>query len=321
MHSFQQLVNIYAQKFNRQHFPAEPFNLYEPADYFLSIGGKRMRPVACLMANELFGDISENTWHAADALELFHNFTLLHDDVMDNSALRRGKQTVHVRNNMNTAILSGDAMLIGAYASLNKIEASCLQQVLTIFNKTAFEVCEGQQYDMDFESRTDVSLDEYLRMITLKTSVLLASSLQIGALLGGASKYNADHLYEYGKNLGIAFQLQDDYLDCYGNVEKFGKEIGGDIKRNKKTFLLIKALETAEGETREKLKAHLSSKDENKVAKVLDVFDECGVKQWAEDLKKQYAAKALSHLEKVVVTADRKKQLYDFADYLLQRDY
>ncbi len=295
--------------------------LYEPAEYFLGIGGKRMRPVACLMGNELFDEIHEDSWKIANAVELFHNFTLMHDDIMDDASLRRGKQTVFARNGANAAILSGDVMLIRAYEYLNDISPELLQPVLALFNKTAREVCEGQQYDMDFEKMDGVSLEAYIEMIKLKTSVLLAASLEMGAIIGGATKSNCNHVYGFGKNLGIAFQIQDDYLDCFGDPEKFGKEVGGDIRRNKKTFLLIKALEKVDGAQKAELERLLANDDANKVEKVLAVYIDCGVDKWAKDLQQQYADKALQHLDSIVVVAARKKNLKAFADYLLQRDY
>lgn len=319
MHSFKELVELYGQRFKRKHFPDEPFNLYEPAEYFLGIGGKRIRPVLLLMAHELFEEIHEDTWHAADALELFHNFTLLHDDVMDDSNVRRGQQTVHKRNDVNTAILSGDAMLIKAYDYINKITKDKQAHILSMFNKTALEVCEGQQYDMDFEKRNDVTIEEYLHMITLKTSVLLACSLYLGGYLGGASAYNTHQLYEFGKYLGIAFQIQDDYLDCYGNSEKFGKKIGGDIRKNKKTFLLIKALESADAKNKAIIHELLLSPTDDKVEKMLQVYEDTGAKKWTEQLKQEYSGKALQALEKVVVTQDRKNKLIELSDYLLHR--
>ncbi|AYD46999.1 polyprenyl synthetase family protein [Arachidicoccus soli] len=321
MHSFQELSKQFSEKFQTKHFPYQPEGLYEPAEYFLGIGGKRIRPIACLMANELFGDIESDTWQIANALELFHNFTLLHDDIMDEASLRRGKQTVHLRNGQNTAILSGDVMLIRAYEYLNELNPEILPIIFKLFNKTAKEVCEGQQYDMEFERRENVSLDEYINMIKLKTSVLLAASLEMGAIVGGATRNNCDRLYGFGKNLGIAFQIQDDYLDCFGNPEKFGKEVGGDIRRNKKTFLLIKAKEMVSGTQKAQLERLLENDEEDKVGKVLSIYKDCGIDEWAKQLQKQYADKAFQHLEDVVVINARKKSLRDLAEYLLQRDY
>ncbi|NDC41840.1 MAG: polyprenyl synthetase family protein, partial [Chitinophagia bacterium] len=239
MHSFQELATLFEQRFVAQlPFPGQPASLYEPCSYFSQMGGKRIRPVLCLMASELYGDITIDAWHGATAVELFHNFSLIHDDIMDKAPLRRGKATVHEKYGLVTGILSGDVMNIYAYDALCKIDTN-LKHILETFNRTAIEVCEGQQLDMDFEARETVSIEEYLHMITLKTSVLLAASLKIGALTAGALPDNAERLYEFGKNLGIAFQLQDDYLDAYGDPERSGKQKGGDILADKKTFLSI----------------------------------------------------------------------------------
>ena len=245
MHSFTELAKLFDEKFNIRHFPDQPETLYNPAQYILGIGGKRIRPVCVLMGNQLFDKIDPDAYNAAAAIELFHNFSLIHDDIMDKAPIRRGMETVHTKFGESTALLAGDVMFVKAYEYLNKIKLAQLQKVLYLFNNTASAVCEGQQMDMDFETRETVGMDEYVNMITLKTSVLLAASLKLGAILGGAGEGNQNHLYEFGKNLGIAFQVQDDYLDAFGNPEKFGKKIGGDILANKKTFLMIHAFETA----------------------------------------------------------------------------
>ena len=217
MHSFIELLKLFEEKFNSRQFPDQPATLYDPAQYILGIGGKRIRPVCVLMGNQLFDEIGVDAYHAASAIELFHNFSLIHDDIMDKAPVRRGMATVHTKYGESTAILAGDVMFVKAYENLNKIQPASLQKVLHLFNITASQVCEGQQLDMDFEQREMVSFDEYLEMITLKTSVLVAASLQLGAILGGAGEANQKHLYEFGKNLGIAFQVQDDYLDAFGN--------------------------------------------------------------------------------------------------------
>lgn len=236
MQSFELLSQKFALHFEKPHFPAEPASLYQPNEYFLKLGGKRVRPVLCLMGNELFDDIREDAWDVAAAIELFHNFTLIHDDIMDKAPLRRGMETVHTRYGENTALLAGDVMLVKAYEYISRIDNSYLHAVIQLFNQTAREVCEGQQWDMDFEKREMVKLDEYLRMIELKTSVLLAASLKMGAILGGAGERNQNLLYEFGRKLGIAFQVQDDYLDAFGDPQKFGKQVGGDILANKKNI-------------------------------------------------------------------------------------
>src|SRR5690242_12008118 len=222
MYSFKELTAEFSNRFNTSHFPKEPQSLYAADDYFLNLGGKRIRPVMCLMGNELFDEINPDAWHVATAIELFHNFTLIHDDIMDKAPLRRGNETVHAKFGENTALLAGDVMLVAAYDSLNKINTSYIRSIINLFNKTASEVCEGQQLDMDFEKKDDVSLGDYLHMIELKTSVLLAASLKMGSILGGASQRNQNLLYEFGKKLGIAFQIQDDYLDAFGDPKKFG---------------------------------------------------------------------------------------------------
>jgi geranylgeranyl diphosphate synthase, type II len=240
MHSFLELSKLFEDKFNTRHFPAHTETLYNPAQYILGIGGKRIRPVCVLLGNELFDEITEDAYHAATAIELFHNFSLIHDDIMDKAPVRRGMETVHIKYGESTALLAGDVMFVKAYEYLNKIQPANLQKVLHLFNITASQVCEGQQLDMDFEKKDMVSFDEYVNMITLKTSVLVAASLQLGAIMGGAGAGSQQHLYEFGKNLGIAFQVQDDYLDAFGNPDKFGKLVGGDILANNIYTSLVK---------------------------------------------------------------------------------
>jgi len=320
MHSFKELVADFASKFSINHFPEAPVSLYEPCEYFLSIGGKRIRPILCLMGNELFDNIHPEAYEVATAIELFHNFTLMHDDIMDNASLRRGIPTVHVKYNASTALLAGDVMLIRAYEYINKVGANHLPKIFQLFNKTAKEVCEGQQLDMDFEKQQQVSLSDYIHMITLKTSVLLAASLEMGAVLGGAVEGNCEHLYEFGKNLGIAFQIQDDYLDAFGDPEKFGKEVGGDIKQNKKTFLLLHALEVANADQKAQLEKLMQENPSDKVEKVLEIYKSCRVNEWANTLKEQYLQTALNHLEAIAVVAARKAPLKELADYLIQRE-
>lgn len=321
MHTFKELVKIFAEKFAVPHFPKHPSTLYEPCDYFLTLGGKRIRPVMCLMGNELFDTINPDAYHVAMAIELFHNFTLIHDDIMDAASLRRGMETVHKKYGSSTALLSGDVMLLRSYDHLNQINSSYLSRILFLFNKTAKEVCEGQQLDMDFEQQQDVLLDDYIQMITLKTSVLLAASLEMGAILGGASEGSCRHLYEYGKNLGIAFQIQDDYLDAFGDPEKFGKEVGGDIRQNKKTFLMLHTLKVASTEQKEALQQLMETNPPDKVELVLSIFKACNVDVWAKQLKAEYLQKANQHLEDIAVVSSRKKPLIELAEFLIQRDY
>jgi len=321
MKSFEELSVEFVARFKTRHFPAEPSSLYEPADYFLGLGGKRIRPVICLMGNEMFDEIREDAFHVATAIELFHNFTLIHDDIMDKAPLRRGMVTVHEKYGESTALLSGDVMLVFAYDYINRIAITHLHKIIHLFNITAKQVCEGQQIDMDFERRDQVSMAEYLHMIELKTSVLLASSLQMGAVLGGAGEGNQKHLYEFGKYLGLAFQVQDDYLDAFGDPAKFGKQVGGDIVANKKTFLYVKTLETASQEQLRVLDQLKQAGQEEKIAKTLAIFTACGVDQWAKDQKQTYIEKALEHLEEVAVQSNRKLPIRQLAQLLVQREY
>ena len=320
MTGIETLQQSFETYFNHRHFPSFPSTLYDPLEEFLSNSGKRIRPVLCLMGNELFGEIKPDAYHLAAAVELFHNFTLVHDDIMDKAPLRRGKPTVHAVHGEPTALLGGDVMMVVAYDYLNKIDAAYLKKTLHLFNKTAKEVCEGQQLDMDFEKQDHVSLDQYLKMIELKTSVLLASSLQLGAIIGGASEGNQEHLYEFGRNLGIAFQVQDDYLDAFGDPSKFGKQVGGDIQSNKKTFLMIHALETAKGDMLTELHQLMKEEDKDKVEKVLAIYKACGIDLWANALKEQYLEKAFLHLEEIAVSKERKASLVELAHYLIKRD-
>lgn len=321
MQSFELLSQKFALHFDQPHFPAEPSSLYAPNEYFLKLGGKRIRPVLCLMGNNLFDEIKEDAWHAATAIEMFHNFTLIHDDMMDKAPLRRGMATVHSKFGDNTALLAGDVMLVTAYEHLNKINTAYLQTIMRLFNTTAKEVCEGQQYDMDFEKAPSIQFDEYLRMIELKTSVALASSLKIGAILGGAGERNQNLLYEFGKKLGIAFQIQDDYLDAFGDPEKFGKQVGGDILANKKTFLLIHALEAASPSHRKELQKLINGNESAKVESVLQIFRDCKADQWALEIKNKYLDEAMNHLEDIAVLSKRKAPLSELAHFLVKREY
>jgi len=326
MQSFTTLSKLFEERFNKRHFPDDPKNLYDASQYILKIGGKRVRPVCVLMGNELFDDIDPDAYEVGTAIELFHNFSLIHDDIMDKAPLRRGMETVHSKYGDATALLAGDVMLVAAYDHINRIKPIHLQRIISLFNKTAKEVCEGQQLDMDFEKKDLVSFEEYERMITLKTSVLLAASLQMGAILGGAGGGNQQHLYEFGKKLGIAFQVQDDYLDAFGDPEKFGKQPGGDIIVNKKTFLMIHAMDVASasqqqmlGELMKAVPTEETGKA-NKVNKVLQIFRDCKVDQWAEELKDKYYKEAMMHLDEIAVLSSRKAELEVLAKYLLQRD-
>ena len=320
MYSFKELSQLFDEKFTVRHFPQYPESLYDASQYILTLRGKRIRPVMCLMGNELFDKINADAWHIANAIELFHNFTLIHDDIMDNAPLRRGMQTVHTKYSGPTALLSGDVMLVAGYEYINKISKDYLHRVLTIFNATAKHVCEGQQLDMDFEKKEKVSFEDYVQMIGLKTSVLLAASLQLGGMLGGAGLGNQQHLYEFGKNLGIAFQVQDDYLDAFGDPEKFGKKKGGDILANKKTFLYVQALHAGSVEQVKELNNLRQENDDHKIDRVLNIYKSCKVDEWAKELKQKYMSLALEHLDEIAVLSVRKKPLQELAHYLLERD-
>ena len=320
MKNFPLLSAEFEAQFNKRHFPDNPGNLYDSAQYLLDLGGKRVRPVCVLMGNELFNEIKEDAFHAANAIELFHNFSLIHDDIMDKAPLRRGKPTVHAKFGESTALLSGDVMLVAAYDYLNKIRNEHFHKILSLFNHTAKEVCEGQQIDMNFEKQASVSFADYEKMITLKTSVLLAASFQIGAIIGGAGLGNQQHIYEFGRNLGMAFQVQDDYLDAFGDPDKFGKQPGGDILANKMTFLMIHVLDVADESQKGKLQELLKADVNDKVEQVLTIYKDCGIDAWAEKLKEQYFAKALQCLDDIAVLSLRKSALKSFAEYLLNRD-
>lgn len=320
LQSFTQLSDIFEEKFSRRHFPEDPRQLYDASQYLLTVKGKRIRPVMCLMANEMFEKINEDSFAVAFAIELFHNFTLIHDDIMDRAPLRRGMETVHTKFGESTALLAGDVVLITAYENLTRINSKYLHSILNLFNSTAKKVCEGQQLDMEFEKQQQVSFEDYVKMIGLKTSVLLAASLQMGAILGGAGLGNQDNLYEFGKNLGIAFQIQDDYLDAFGDPQKFGKKPGGDIMANKKTFLWLRAMEAASAQQKNKLSELLFRNDENKIEEMLQVYKSCNIDDWAKELKQKYFALAMHHLEEIAVVSARKKPLSQLAEYLMDRD-
>ncbi|WP_160710971.1 polyprenyl synthetase family protein [Chitinophaga solisilvae] len=321
MHSFQELIEQFGQRFEHRQFPEQPSRLYDAASHILEIGGKRIRPVLSLMGNELFDTLHDDAFHVGAAVELFHNFTLIHDDIMDKAPIRRGKPTVHMIYGDSAAILAGDVMLINVYEKLNKIRAHYKHKIIAGFNKAAIEVCEGQQLDMDYETMDpeQVRYDDYVRMIGLKTSVLLAASLQLGAVIGGAGEGNQEHIYNFGKNIGIAFQIQDDYLDAFGDPEKFGKQQGGDILVNKKTFLLLKALELCNPAQHNELKTLLASSPDDKVDRVLEIFKSCKADIWAEKEKERFQEKAFESLESIAVLSSRKKPLMELANYLLNR--
>ena len=301
----------------------EPAGLYAPIDYVLSLGGKRIRPVLTLLACKLFSDNEKQALSAALAVEVFHNFTLLHDDVMDRADTRRGKPTVHKKWDDNTAILSGDAMLIKAYQLLQEAPADKLPALLELFSKTAIEVCEGQQYDVDFENDPAVTLPQYIEMIRLKTAVLLAASLKMGAIIGGASSDDANALYDYGINLGLAFQLRDDYLDSFGDAAVFGKKIGGDICCNKKTFLMITALQAASEEQRNELLGWMrindASRFHEKIEAVLNIYKNLQIDIRCEEAIRAYFEKSVGSLNKVQLPDSKKDILINLANSLMGR--
>ena len=304
-------------------YERKPKSLYEPVEYVLSLGGKRIRPVLMLMGYNLWRQHPEDILMPAIGLETYHNYTLLHDDLMDNADVRRGHQTVHRRWDANKAILSGDSMLVLAYQRMQQVPADKLPAVLDLFTETALEIGEGQEYDMTFETRNDVTEDEYIEMIRLKTSVLLACALKIGALLADAPQEDADRLYRFGEQLGLAFQLQDDLLDVYGDPKVFGKAIGGDITSNKKTYMLINAVNRANAEQRKELEQWIAAKDfnrEEKIAAVTRLYDEIGIRQLCEEKINYYFSQARKTLSQVQVPEDRKAPLFAYMDDLLHRN-
>lgn len=324
MRDIQELQILIQKAVEKTDFPPYPAKLYEPISYILDLGGKRMRPALLLMACDLFEGDVEKAMAPALAIEVFHNFTLMHDDIMDKAPLRRGKTTVHERWNANTAILSGDVMLIEGYKLIMQVEDHLLRTILTIFNETAVGVCEGQQLDMEFEVRDDVNISEYIEMIRLKTAVVLGGALKIGALVGGADMKDADLLLQFGENLGLAFQLQDDILDVYGDPEKFGKQVGGDILSNKKTYLLIKTLELANNKSKAELNNWLASTQYDateKVNAVTSIYNAVNVRQHAETEMHNYADKAFKALDDLALPAEKKEYLRNFADSLMVREY
>lgn len=322
MLSFKEIQEKIEREIGQLEFDCPPKSLYEPITYILSLGGKRIRPALVLMAYNLYREDVEKAIRPAIGLEVFHNFTLLHDDLMDQADKRRSKPTVHKVWNANTAILSGDAMLIAAYQLIGETAPEHLKEVLDLFTRTALEICGGQQYDMEFESRMDVSEEEYLEMIRLKTAVLLACSLKTGAILGGVSREDAENLYRFGINIGLAFQLQDDLLDVYGDTKTFGKNIGGDILCNKKTFLLINALRRAEGELKAQLEHWIARKDfdaAEKIAAVTNIYNVLGLKELSEAKMQTYYAEGMKNLAALSVSEERLAVLKEVTSRLMFR--
>lgn len=301
----------------------EPKNLYEPIQYILNLGGKRLRPVLTLMTADCFDGEIKTALDAALAVEVFHNFSLIHDDIMDAAPLRRGHQTVHEKWDLNTGILSGDAMLIMAYQLFENYPPNIFQKLAKLFSKTALEVCEGQQYDIDFETRDTVSISEYLKMIEYKTAVLVGAAMKMGAIIANASKDDQERCYEFGKNLGIAFQLQDDYLDAFGNPETFGKQVGGDIIENKKTYLYLKALEFSSEKDKLHLKQLFSSETNNSSEKIQvtkQIFSASGSAEATQKAISFYTTKAFEILKTINISEPKKQILESFGTQLITRD-
>ncbi len=322
MHTIADLQKIVEKELSKQEFVVEPKGLYEPIEYVMRMGGKRIRPTLCLAGCSLFSNDISLAVRPSLSLEIFHNFTLLHDDIMDNANVRRNQPTVHKKWDNNTAILSGDAMLIKAYQYATGIDGKYLKEVLELFSQTAIEVCEGQQYDMEFETSDNVAVDDYLNMIRLKTAVLLAASLKTGAIIGGANQKDAQLLYEYGENIGLAFQLQDDFLDVYGNIETFGKAIGGDIVANKKTFLLLNALQLASGDLQNDLQKWINAESfdqTEKIKAVTAIYNKLEVDELARKKMNYYFEKGMEALNQVNGRESMKEELRQFAIKLIER--
>ncbi len=323
MYSYSELLTRISEAFAANPFDHEPKELYEPITYTLEEGGKRLRPVLVLLACDMFGGDIEKALYPAMGLEIFHNFTLLHDDIMDQAAIRRGKEAVHKKWNSNTAILSGDTMFVLAYEYVAKTDPSLLPAVMELFNETAKQVCEGQQFDMNYETRSDVSIDEYLMMIRLKTAVLIACSLKLGAILAHADSAEANKIYEYGIHLGLAFQLQDDYLDAFGEVSKFGKMIGGDIVTNKKTFLFLKAFEIAREDMLIKLTHYFRDpihEGTEKIQGILDIYRTLGIDKITNGEIESQLFNGISVLESLTVEDSRKTELKELTLGMMKRE-
>lgn len=323
MKKFEHLTLLFNKFLDKQNFSRKPAELYKPIDYTLNLGGKRIRPVMALLATDCFGGNPDDTLHAALGIEIFHNFTLLHDDIMDEAPLRRGETTVYKKWNSNIAILSGDTMFALAYEYITQTKAEYLAHILKIFNKTAIEVCEGQQYDMNYESE-EINIAEYMQMIKLKTAVFLGASLKIGAIIANAEPEDVENIYQFGENLGIAFQIQDDLLDVFGNEDKFGKKTGGDIITNKKTFLYLKAFEFAKGKDLEVLQSNFIKNhqdNEIKVNLIREVYQNLSIDEYTQVEIGRYYSLAIEYLEKIKIPEERLQNLKDLAERLIKRDY
>lgn len=323
MHAISHYQELITDYFLELHLAKNPKNLYEPIEYILSLGGKRMRPILTLMAAEVFDVDCKKALAAATAIEVFHNFSLVHDDIMDDAPLRRGNETVHEKWNINTGILSGDAMLILAYQHFEEYEPKIFRELAKLFSKTALEVCEGQQYDVDFETRDDVTIPEYLKMIEYKTAVLVAAAMKMGAIVAETTSENADLIYDFGLNLGLAFQLQDDYLDAFGDPETFGKQVGGDIIENKKTYLYLKAIAFSDENQKNQL-MHLFSihptDNVDKITSVKEIFNSSGASGATQQAIQDFTLKAFETLEKMNISIEKKNMLRTFGENLMNRN-
>ncbi|MHA7055860.1 polyprenyl synthetase family protein [Aquimarina sp. M1] len=323
MHTISDYQGYFLDYLSKKTIQKEPKNLYTPIAYILNLGGKRLRPTLVLMTSEIFGSSYKKALDAALAIEVFHNFSLIHDDIMDDAPLRRGKETVHEKWDVNTGILSGDAMLINAYQLFENYDGETFRQLAKLFTKTAIEVCEGQQYDIDFETRDDVTIPEYLKMIEYKTAVLVAAAMQMGAIIADASETCRSAIYNFGRLLGLAFQLQDDYLDAFGDPANFGKQVGGDIIENKKTFLYLMAIEHADISVRKQLEGLFSLNPENpseKIKTVKTIFEATGAREKTRQEIEQYTRKAFKVLDDLSISEDKKKVLQTFGEQLMNRD-
>lgn len=322
MHTIFQYQEFLSDYLQSQYETKEPRNLYEPIHYILDLGGKRMRPVLTLMSAEVFDADYKKALPAALAVEVFHNFSLVHDDIMDDAPLRRGHETVHEKWNLNTGILSGDAMLILAYQYFEQYEPIIFRDLAKLFSKTALEVCEGQQWDVDFEERNDVTIADYLKMIQYKTAVLVAAAMKMGAIIAETSVENANLIYDFGLNLGLAFQLQDDFLDAFGNPETFGKQVGGDIIENKKTYLYLKAVAFSNEEEAQELKSLFSIQPEDntdKIERVKALFNSSGASKATQDAIQDFTFKAFQTLDKMNISKEKKEMLKAFGENLMGR--
>jgi geranylgeranyl diphosphate synthase, type II len=323
MKSYNEISEIIGSAMANLNWDREPKGLYEPIAYVLSMGGKRIRPALTLMATNMYKDDISDAILPALGIEVFHNFTLLHDDIMDKAPIRRGRPTVHIKWNDNTAILSGDVMQIAAYQLIAHTPAIHLKKVIDLFSITAAEICDGQQYDVDFEKRGDVTADEYIEMIRLKTAVLIGAALKIGAIIGGASNEDAERLYQFGTNIGLAFQLKDDLLDVYGDEKTFGKMIGGDIVSNKKTYLMIHALSCAKGEIEKELHTWIANNNpsdiDSKIRAIQSIFSQLEVDKICEEKMTEFYTKAIANLEKLNISNNKTQELRNLAQKLMSR--